>query len=122
DITTFVISISMINVDGDLKIKFNEGAIKYMPSLKSFEYVCETGFPLDSIATNITLLKTNLGEGRVKVDIIADEKIRPEEGWNLDDTKTILSKVFDKSVNDRFAVIDYAGNYTMVDVKIYMQF
>ena len=37
-----------------------------------------------------------------------------------DDTKTILSKVFDKSVNDRFAVIDYAGNYTMVDVKIYM--
>lgn len=120
DITTFVISISRINANGDLKIKFKEGAIKDMSNLKSLEYVCDTGFTLDNIAPNINLVKTNLGDGRVKVDIIADEKIRPKEGWNLDETKTILSKVFDKSVNDRFAVIDYAGNYRMVDVKIYM--
>ena len=70
--------------------------------------------PRASISYNITKLTNQ----NIIATINANEEIQQLEGWNLDDSKRILTKTYYENTKKEITIYDIAGNSTKLDLNI----
>ncbi len=54
----------------------------------------------------------------VTVTITTNEKVQQIEGWTIDETQTILTKIYTKNEEETVTITDLVGNINTVEVKV----
>ena len=66
----------------------------------------------------VSYSKTEPTNDSVTVTITADKKIQQIEGWKIDNTQKVLTKIFTINCEETVTITDLAGNTNTVDVKV----
>ncbi len=114
----YTITLTGITGNGRLKLKVPEGSVVDIANQVNKEAIFDTGIIIDNIAPVVNFTQEELEDGRINAKIIANEKIREVNAWNLSEDAMILNKEFACNVLYPFLVTDLAGNSTNIDVKI----
>ena len=77
----------------------------------------DTQIQIDNTKPQYTSLPKNIENGKVEFNITAKEKIRPLDGWNIENNMT-LKKVFRNNVAYTTHIQDLAGNCSDVKIEI----
>lgn len=113
--------VTIINNDGKNEYTFTDNGEF------TFEYIDDYGFEgttkavvnwIDKVAPKLQVKQDILEGGKVKVQIIADEKILLIDGWTLSQDGLTLTKVYTDNSNERLRISDEVGNITEVDIEV----
>lgn len=114
----YTITLTEITGNGRLKLKVPKGSVIDMADQVNEEAVFDPGITIDNIAPVVNFTQEEIGGGIVNAKIKANEKIREVNAWNLSEDDTVLSKEFSCNVLYPFPITDFAGNSTVIDMKI----
>ena len=114
----YEVFITKVNENGELKIVIPEGSVVDKAGQVNEETVLDTGIIIDNIAPAVNFSQEEIADGKINAKIVANEKIREVNAWNLSEDDTTLNKEFACNVLYPFPVTDLAGNSTNIDVRI----
>ncbi len=114
----YKIIISGITGDGNLQVKFKEGTVVDMAGWKNEQCIHDTKIIIDNTIPDITFLETLISKGNSQGKITSNEVIEGVSGWNIDISKKILSKNYEKNTSEQVTITDYAGNENNISIKI----
>ena len=114
----YKITLYEISGNGKLIIKIPNGSVIDTVDQVNEEAVLDTGIIIDNIAPAVNFFQEQIEDGKINAKIKANEKIREVNAWNLSEEETLLSKEFACNVLYPFKVTDFAGNSSVIDVKI----
>ncbi len=114
----YQIKLSKLTGNGKLKIVVEEGTIKDKSDNINEETIFDTGIQIDNIAPNVTFSEEESTQGKVLANVTSNEAIRKMEGWNISESKLVLTKEFTNNVSYTFEVMDLAQNKTKVEINI----
>lgn len=115
---TYVMYLSGIEGNGNLKIKVPKGTIVDITDNVNEETILDAGIIIDNIAPVVTFKQEEIEEGKIKAKFEANEKIKPVNAWNISSTKNALDKEFACNVTYPFYITDYAQNTSEVEVNV----
>lgn len=118
DYIVYNLKLSGIDGNGDLSIRINKGAIidKYGNQNISTRFVLN--ITIDNIPPESNAKEEKLQNGKSKVTISSNEKLRPVNAWSLGSNKDTLIKEFPAITNYDLPIIDYAENTSKASVKV----
>lgn len=116
--SVFDITLENLTGNGIVELVIENGAIIDIAGNENdFEKVT-SGITIDNIAPVATFEEVLLDDGKVQINIKANEKIQEKEGWTRSsDTKTI-SKEFPCNVSYPIEIIDLAQNNSLIDISV----
>ena len=114
----YQIKLSKLIGNGKLKIVIKEGTIKDKSDNINKEIIFDTDIQIDNTAPNITFLERKVTQGRVIDNITLNEAIRKVEGWNISESKLVLTKEFTNNLSYTFEIMDLAQNKKNIEVNI----
>lgn len=114
----YKININNILGDGELKFKIKQGSIIDKSNNVSEEFFINTKIAIDNKAPESVTSEIQKEEGKVRLEIAANEKIKNIEGWNIDQEMKILDKEFDCNTSYEIEISDFAGNISVVPIKV----
>ncbi len=114
----YQIKLSKLTGNGKLKIVVKEGTIKDKSDNINKETIFDTDVQIDNIAPNATFSEKESAQGKVIASVTSNEAIRQMEGWNISESKLVLTKEFTNNVSYTFEIMDLAQNKTKVEINI----
>lgn len=118
DTIIYEIKLGNLTGDGKLEIKIPEGIVKDKSSNINIEKIIDTKIEVDNIAPNSTFQESEIEAGKVLASIIANEKIRTKDGWNISNDNKTITKEFTNNVSYITEIFDLAQNKSDVEVNI----
>ena len=107
-----------IQTEGILNIIIKEGTIVDKSYNINPETVIPTGIQIDNTSPEGTFSETEIEEGKVLATILANEKIRKVEGWELTQNEMQLEKEFTNNISYIFTITDFAQNTKEIEINI----
>lgn len=115
---TYEIEIKGIQEEGLLTIEIKEGTWINISDLKNDCYLLQTGIIVDNTPPQLTFREEKIAEGKVNGVILANEKIRENNGWKLQENQMCMIQEFANNVYYDIPVIDQAENTSPIRVEI----
>lgn len=118
DYIIYNLKLSKIEGNGDLSIRVKKGAIidKQGNQNKSIRFVLN--ITIDNTPPSSIVKEEKLQNGKSKVTITSNEKLRSINAWNLSSSKNILTKEFPSITNYDLPIVDYAENTSKASIKV----
>lgn len=107
-----------IQTEGILNIIIKEGTIVDKSYNINPETVITTGIQIDNTSPEGIFSETEIEEGKVLATILANEKIRKVEGWELTQNEMQLEKEFTNNISYIFTITDFAQNTKEIEINI----
>lgn len=114
----YEIKLDNIIENGELVIKIPENSFVDMIGNKMSAISLKTGIEIDNIAPQAQYSQEILEDGKVLAKITSNEKVRPLEGWKIDESNQINSKEFISDIKYQRVIQDFAGNITAVEIEV----
>ena len=114
----YIIELSSLKGNGELKVDILEGAVVDKGDLKNDLLMVSTKITIDNIAPKGNLTETKISGGKVNATINLSEKIREFDGWKFSADKLKTEKEFANNISYELPIVDYAGNKSIVNVDI----
>lgn len=114
----YEINLTNITENGELILKIPEGSFEDSVGNKMSERKLNTGIKIDNISPELEFSQGNLEDGKIVATITSNEKIRNTDGWQIDESQTIISKEFLSNVTYKKIIKDLAGNSGVVQIDI----
>lgn len=118
DYIIYNLKLNKIEGNGILEILVKEGTIIDIQGNKNEETRFDLNILIDNIFPNSTAKEEKLQNGKSKITIDSNEKLRPVNAWNLSSSKNILTKEFPSITNYDLPITDYAQNTSKASVKV----
>ncbi len=110
------INIYNITGNGPLSVIIPEGVAE--STLKSQEYVFDSGIQIDNIAPVLSSIEELQSDKSSKITIISNEAVRPLDGWSQSDDKMQLSKNFPSKIFYSIKLTDLAQNSSTINIDV----
>ena len=104
--------------NGKLLLEIPKDSFEDIAGNKNNKIILDTGITIDNIAPTVTYNQKIDENGKILATIISNESIRAIDGWKLDKSEKISSKEFISDINYKREVTDFAGNTTVVEIKV----
>ena len=112
------IVLSGVQTEGILSFIIKEGTIIDKSYNVNPETKFSTDIQIDNTSPEGKFSETEIEEGKILATILANEKIREVEGWNLTQNELQLEKEFTNNISYIFTITDLAGNTKEIEVNI----
>lgn len=114
----FDIKLENLSGNGILELEIAQGAIIDIAENENDLVKITSGITIDNMIPEATFEEVVLEDGKVQVNIIANEKIQEKEGWTRSSDVKTISKEFPCNVSYPVEIIDFAQNSSIVDISI----
>lgn len=105
-----------IKEEGELKIKIGRASIVDVLGNENEAYLWNSGIFLDNTRPIVQVEQKIIEEGKVKVNLHADEVIRKIDGW--EGKEDSYTKIFENNISYEIPVKDLAGNVSKAKIEI----
>ena len=112
-----LLKLSGIQEEGDLKLKILKDSVKDEIGHSSLELNKDLKIKIDNTKPQVTYSQNKVENGKIKAQIIANEKIRKLEGWTTE-SDTLITKVFASNVSYITEIQDLAGNKSSIEINV----
>lgn len=116
--TVFDVKLENLIGNGILELEIENGAIIDIAGNENDLARVTSGITIDNIAPEATFDEVLLNDGKVQINIIANEKIQEKEGWTRSSDIKTISKEFPCNVLYPVQIIDYAQNNSLIDISV----
>ncbi len=107
-----------VQTEGILSFIIKEGTIVDKSYNVNPETVIPTDIQIDNTSPEGIFSETEIEEGKVLATILANEKIRGVEGWELTQNEMQLEKEFTNNISYIFTITDFAQNTKEIEINI----
>lgn len=114
----YEIKLTNITENGQLILKIPQGSFEDSVGNKMSEKTLDTGIKIDNIPPKLEFSQENLEDGKVLAKITSNEEIRKIDGWDIDESQTLISKEFESDIKYKKMVKDFAGNSSTADIDV----
>lgn len=116
--SVFDITLENLTGNGIVELEIENGAIIDIAGNENDFVKVTSGIIIDNIAPEATFEEVLLDDGKVQINIKANEKIQEKEGWTRSNDIKTISKEFPCNVSYPIEIIDLAQNNILIDISV----